>query len=519
MSINDNFIEFDPIYPPKKPRPLRIFLVSLTVSSLLVALAFGGQAAYQALKPKVHWTMQKFMTQILDWQPCDNGFSCTTYQVPIDYNNLNGGNFTLQVLVHPATGNKTKLGYLFVNPGGPGGSGVDYAYNADTIVSKVIEDNYDIVGIDPRGVNLSQPVRCLTDSQEDTYLDGGGSIQTSSDLTQSEQQAQMFADQCWNQVGPNLAHYSTLESAKDMDILRALLHQPTLNYIGKSYGTYLGTLYAALFPQNTGRMVLDGAVDPNISVNQQNEVQAQGFDTALRSFISSNPEFSVAQVQQLLATARKTPLPTKPANSSKTNKQNRTLTESLTITAIASALYDPSSGWPQLKSALDLAINHNDGTGLLAMADDYDQRLPNGHYASNQNDISQITTCLDFPDPRTIPQIQRNAADYAKTAPLFGPYLAYAGLACHYWRVSPVTTPPLTHLKSAPLLVIGTTRDPATPYAWAQALNKDLIDSTLITLNGDGHTGANRGSTCVDDAVNMYLLSGVTPAGNLYCAK
>jgi pimeloyl-ACP methyl ester carboxylesterase len=509
-NLNGQFLAFDPITPARKPRPLRNFLISVTISSLVVALAFGGQAAFKALKPKEQWTMAKFMNQHLDWQPCDNGFSCTTFQVPIDYAHPSNGNFSLQVIIHPASGSTTKLGDLFVNPGGPGGSGVDYAYNADTIVSKVIEDNYDIVGFDPRGVNLSQPVRCLTDSQEDAYLDGGGSVANQSDLASAEKQAQNFANTCYQKIGANLGHYSTLESAKDMDILRALLHQPKLNYIGKSYGTYLGTLYAALFPQNTGRMVLDGAVDPNISIAAQNQVQAKSFDTALSSFLKSNTQFTLTEIQGLLAKNRVTPMKTKSA---------RPLTESLTITAIASALYDPASGWPELSAALTQALTKADGSKLLALADSYDQRLPNGHFASNQNDISQITSCLDFPDPRTIDQIQSDAVKYAQIAPVFGPYLAYAGLACHYWAVPPVQPPVLTNLKSAPLLVIGTTRDPATPYAWAQALNKDLVNSTLITLNGDGHTGANRGSACVDDAVNNYLMTGQPPATNLYCAK
>ena len=505
-----NFVEFEPILPRKKPRPFRNFLISFTISSLVVGLAFGGQYTYQHLKPKSHWTMQKFMDQRLNWHSCDNGFSCTAFLVPIDYNNLDAGTFTLQAIVHPSTGGSTKLGDLFVNPGGPGGSGIDYAYNADSIVSQSIDDNYDIVGFDPRGVNQSQPVRCLTDSQEDNYIQSGGSVQSASDLAQAEAQAKMFADTCWQKIGANLEHYSTLETAKDMDILRALLHQPKLNYLGKSYGTYLGTLYAALFPQNVGRMVLDGAVDPNISIAQQNEVQAEGFDTALKAFIASDPQVSQTQILKLLATARATPLET---------KSGRQLTEALTITAIASALYDPASGWPDIKKALNAAINKNDGTGLLALADDYDQRLPNGHYASNQNDISQITSCLDFPDSRTMDQMQQDAVTYAQKAPVFGPYLAYAGLACHYWHVPAAVAPNLTHVVSAPMLVIGTTRDPATPYAWAQALNKDLVNSTLITLNGDGHTGANRGSSCVDSAVNTFLISGTTPVGNLYCAK
>lgn len=510
MSAFNGGVKFEEFGKPDRFKLIRIFLITVLTSSLILALVFGGVDLYKSLRPKNVWSMAKFMSQILNWRQCDNGFTCTSFKVPIDYNHLNSGTFTLQVINHPATGNKTKLGDLFVNPGGPGGSGVDYAYNADTIVSKAIEDNYDIVGFDPRGVNLSQPVRCLSDTQEDVYLQNGGSIQNNADFIAAQSQAQMFANACWNKIGKNLGHYSTLETAKDMDILRALLHQTKLNYLGKSYGTFLGTLYAALFPQNTGRMVLDGAVDPTISINQQNEVQAAGFDTALNSYLKSNPEFTIVEIETLLRDSRKAPLPT---------KSNRDVTEALTITAIASALYDPVSGWPSLTSALHAAISGHDGSGLLSLADGYDQRGSDGHYLSNQNDISQITSCLDFPDPRTFSQVQSDAMAYSQIAPVFGPYLAYAGLACHYWRVPPVTPPTLTGLHTAPLLIIGTTRDPATPYVWAQALNKDLVDSTLVTLNGDGHTGANRGSTCVDTAVDTYFLTGQTPDGNLYCAK
>jgi pimeloyl-ACP methyl ester carboxylesterase len=197
----------------------------------------------------------------------------------------------------------------------------------------------------------------------------------------------------------------------------------------------------------------------------------------------------------------------------------RKLTESLTITGFASALYDSQSGWPELKQALNQAIRQNNGKPLLVLADQYNQREKDGRYSSNQNDISQIVSCLDFPHTQTIEQMQADESNFAAAAPVFGPYLAYAGISCNYWQAKPVPKPALTNLKTNPLLVIGTTRDPATPYAWAQALHKVLVNSTLITLNGDGHTGANRGSSCVDDAMNKYLLTGISPESDLYCAK
>ena len=484
------------------------FIATILSLVLILSVGFG---AYQLKhhKKTTQWTLQKFQRQTLDWKPCESGFTCASFHVPVDYNHIDENTFQLKVLVHPANIPSQRLGVLFVNPGGPGGSGVDYAFNADSIVSKSIGDAYDIVGFDPRGVNLSQPIRCLTDAQEDQINADGGTIQTPEDLAVLINDNKLIASSCAKAAGTRLGHYSTLESAKDMDILRAILHQPKLNYIGKSYGTFMGTLYAALFPDKTGRIVLDGAVDPNLSTRDQDIFQAQGFDAALNSFLKSNQEFTLQNIFGLLKKSRTQPLMV----------GTRKLTESLTITGFASALYDSQSGWPELKKALDQAIHQNNGKPLLVLADQYNQRETNGHYSSNQNDISQVVSCLDFPHAQTIEQMQADEPNFAAAAPIFGPYLAYAGISCNYWQAKPVAKPALIDLKTNPLLVIGTTRDPATPYAWAQALHRVLLNSTLITFNGDGHTGANRGSSCVDDAMNKYLLTGITPESDLYCSK
>ena len=491
-----------------KSKKSKKFIATILTLGFVLSLGFG---AYQVKHQKktTQWTLQKFQTQTLDWKPCETSFTCASFQVPVDYNHIDGNTFELKILVHPANIPSQKLGALFVNPGGPGGSGVDYAFGADSIVSKSIEDAYDIVGFDPRGVNLSQPIRCLTDAQEDQINADGGTIQTPEDLTMLINDNKLIATSCAKAAGTRLGHYSTLESAKDMDILRAILHQPKLNYIGKSYGTFMGTLYAALFPDKTGRIVLDGAVDPNLSTRDQDIAQAEGFDTALNSFLKSNQSFKLQDIFDLLKKAHTTPLMV----------GTRKLTESLTVTGFAYALYDPQSGGPELKKALNQAIHQNNGKHLMYLADQYNQREKNGHYSSNQNDISQIVSCLDFPHTQTIKQMQADEINFASVAPVFGPYLVYAGISCNYWQAKPVLKPTLADLKTNPMLVIGTTRDPATPYAWAQALHKDLLDSTLITLNGDGHTGANRGSTCVDNAMNKYLLTGISPESDLYCAK
>ena len=454
------------------------------------------------------WTLRTFQSQSLKWTPCKDGFECTQFQVPIDYSHIDGKTFILQVIKHPANLSSKRMGSLIMNPGGPGGSGIEYVQSADSIVSTSIENVYDLIGFDPRGVNLSQPIRCLNDSQEDYFLGGNGSVQTPRDLATGVDSAKLMASSCAKVAGPKLSHYSTLDTARDMELLRILLKESKLNYIGKSYGTYLGTLYAALYPRSIGRMVLDGAVDPNISVRDQNIAQAVGFDTALKSFAAANPTFSVKEIQNFLQSARSRPL---------RDGKGRELSESLVVTGIAAALYDPTAGWPLLAKALFKGIKRQDPTDFLLLADSYNERDASGHYVSNQTDIAEVISCLDFKDSRSLAQMQADAKSFSSAAPVFGPYLTYSGLACLYWQTKPVDKPSLARLTTNPLLIIGTTRDPATPYRWAQGLHKELLNSTLITLNGDGHTGGNRGSTCVDKAMNTYLLTGKSPLHDINC--
>ena len=473
-------------------------ILALSAISPLTTISFAAQS----------WTLATLQSQNLNWRPCDSGFECTQFKVPFDYSHIDGNTFTIQAIRHRANKPSQRLGSLIMNPGGPGGSGIQYVLGADSIVSTSIENVYDLVGFDPRGVNLSQPIRCLSDKQEDYFLGGNGSVQSAADLSVGLSSAKLMASLCAKVAGSKLAHYSTLDGAKDMELLRILLKEVKLNYIGKSYGTYLGTLYAALYPKTIGRMVLDGAVDPNISVRDQNLAQAAGFDNALKSFISANPTFSLQQIEHFLQTARTKPL---------RDATKRELSESLAVTGIAASLYDPANGWPLLSRALSDAIDRKNPSGFLLLADSYNERDQRGHYVSNQTDIAEVISCLDFKDPRTLNQIEEDAKSFKAAAPIFGPYLSYSGLACLYWQAKPVVGPNLIKISTNPLLVIGTTRDPATPYKWAQGLHKVLLNSTLITLNGDGHTGANRGSKCVDKAMNTYLLTGKTPLHDLTC--
>jgi pimeloyl-ACP methyl ester carboxylesterase len=302
-----------------------------------------------------------------------------------------------------------------------------------------------------------------------------------------------------------------------MDILRQALGDKQLNYMGKSYGTYLGTLYAQFFPEKVGRVVLDGAVDPTISNFQQTLTQAVGFDQAFSSFakdcasrknctLPKGKVAAIAEMQKLFAQAAKKPLPTK--------SSKRTLSETMIVLGTASAMYDSATGWPKLRKAITQSQS-GFGDEFLELADEYTGRQSDGSYPNNEFDSGAVIDCLDVDEPRTVAQIKRDAKSFEEQAPLFGPYLAYGGLACKYFSqpqeviISPIKT-------TNPIIVIGTTGDPATPYEWAQGLSKLLTNSVLVSLTGEGHTGQGQGNACIDDQVDDYYIYNLPPM-NLIC--
>lgn len=485
-------------------------------TSILVVVVFVLMGTFSA--PKIEdlpTTLAQYERQSLDWSSCYDNFDCSYLQVPIDYENLALGRFKLRLLRHGAIEQEGRIGSLVLNPGGPGASGVEYAYNAEYIFSPDLLQKYDIVGFDPRGVGESSPIRCLTDRETDASYSADSKPDDAKELSALIEDVRAYAGKCHSRT-KNVLHYSTRDSARDMDILRAALKEKKLNFLGVSYGTYLGTLYAELFPKKVGRMVLDGAVSPNVESEDQNLTQAIGFDMALDAFISDcylKTECSLAQPiengrTQIIALFAKT------AKSPLTSESGRAVTESLIVIGIASALYDSSTGWPQLRVALAEAMR-GDGTTLLALADDYAQRRSDGTYSSNETDAAFVIDCLDWRGPKSTASIKELAKKFTQEAPVFGPYLAYSGLSCQFF-----TTPGQSVIKeivTSPVIIIGTTRDPATPYVWAQDLHKTIRNSVLISFEADGHTGYGHGSNCVDSAVNQYFLTGILPTSDLTC--
>ena len=476
---------------------------------IVVAIALSAVVVINNTDSKA-WGLKEYNSQILDWQDCYGEFQCSSFKVPIDYENIDNENFVLKVLKHSALDQAEKLGAIVVNPGGPGGSAVHYAFNAKYIVSNALLKKYDIVGFDSRGINNSEEIRCLTDAEEDAFLSADASDGKPQSVANLEAISKDFAAKCAKSAGAKLGHVSTLEAAKDMEILRNLLNEDKLNYLGKSYGTYLGTLYASLFPKSVGRMVLDGAVDPSSSLREQQIAQAVGFDRALNNYLASQSTFNLAEIQSLLMKSKIEPME---------DSSGRKATQSLVITAIAQSLYDPNDGWRELSNLLDKAISKEDPSGIFELADRYNTRDESGSYYSNQNDIAIMITCLDWQEPRTIEQMGSDRDEFIKAAPVFGQFLNFAGLPCKYWKAKPqLPKTQLTKIETSPIIIIGVTEDPATPYKWSQNLAKVFTNSKLLTLKGEGHTGHNQGNKCVDSAVDSYYLTGKIRTSALICA-
>ena len=463
-------------------------------------------------------------TSALNWKPCNGNFQCATLQVPIDYSDASLGTFDIAVLRYRDPNQHDRIGSLVINPGGPGVSGIEYALNAEYILNPEILERYDIVGFDPRGIGQSSAIHCLKATEQDASFASDPKPDNDAEFALALTDTKDFIDKCVANT-QHLQYFSTENTAHDMDLLRQNLGDSKLNYMGFSYGTYLGTLYAQQFPNNVGRFVLDGAIDPSIPVEEQSLIQAVAFDKALTNFIKDchnhkncplpihatgeffTELFNSVAAKPLTITGEESP---------------RLITEGLVVTGTAAALYDDVAGWPLLRTAIAQA-KAGDGTDFAKLADGYSGRNSDGTYIDNQNDANIIIDCLDWPNTQTNAEIRKAATKFTKAAPVFGPYVAFSQITCNLLNQTLGATQIPTNQKllqinpTNPVLIVGTTQDPATPYAWARALKNYIVGSGLITLQGEGHTGYGRGSACTDDAVDTYLTSGQLPAQDITC--
>jgi pimeloyl-ACP methyl ester carboxylesterase len=478
-----------------------------------------AQKSAAQVPPSGGETLQRFYKQDLAWSGCGPN-QCARLMVPIDYSHPDGDTLRLELLKAPATGPSRRVGSLVVNPGGPGGSGVDFAKAADFIVTKTVRAAYDIVGFDPRGVGSSSPIKCLNDRELDRFLGADPTPDNKTEEQRFANSAKAFGDRCRAKGGPLLGHVSTIEAAKDMDILRAALGETKLDYLGKSYGTFLGATYADLFPTKVGRFVLDGALRPNLTSSQVNEGQAIGFETATRAYVQDcvrsgdcplgdSLDSGMQRLRDFLRQVDAKPLPLD-------DPYVKELTEGWASLGVAVAMYDQGL-WRQLDDALRDAFAGK-ADPLMQLADSYAYRSSRGAYTGNLMQVIYAVNCLDRSDSRDLTHYESEARSLSAKAPTWGPFLAWSTVPCGFWPVPANNAPKkITAAGSGPIVVVGTTRDPATPYEWAQGLASDLENGHLITFDGDGHTAYMRSNSCVDDAVDAYLLKGAVPRAGLRC--
>ncbi len=460
----------------------------------------------------------------LVWHGCGVPFQCATLAVPLDYAKPAGPTIGLSLIRLPASKPAQRVGSLLVNPGGPGASGVAFVRQDYTTFSANLRAHFDIVGFDPRGVGASDPVRCENGAALESYVGLNPAPSTPSAIAATVKATRRFDASCLADSGKALlANVSTQDAARDMDRIRAGLGEAKLNYLGFSYGTFLGATYAGLFPTHVRAMALDGALDPNLGIEALDLQQAKAFEVDLSDFLAScqsspscplhvladqqNTTVKSLFMQALTRIYASPPLPT--------SYGKRTLSPGEGYLGIIAALYSQSS-WGALDQGLAEVLSGS-GNTLLSLADAYNQRQPDGSY-SNELAANPAINCVDQPGPTKLSTFESDARSFAKAAPVFGAPQGWAPLSCAYWPLPPTGHPQkITAAGAPPIVVVGTTSDPATPYADAQALAHQLSSGVLVTHKGVGHT-AYVDSACVRSAVDAYLIDLKVPHKGLVCS-
>jgi pimeloyl-ACP methyl ester carboxylesterase len=451
----------------------------------------------------------------IHWVACGS-LQCGSVTVPLDYAHPGGATLQIAVARHPAEVPSQRIGSLVVNPGGPGTSGIDDLPNELGALDQDVLDRFDVVSFDPRGVERSAPVTCAAPG---AGASPSGPPQARTDPVPTTAAARLallvndrnFAADCERYSGSMLAHVGTVDVARDLDRIRAALGDPTLTFIGHSYGTLLGATYATMFPTHVRAMVLDGAIDPALDTSAYVTGQAESFEAQLQDFFSwcsLSPDCAwhtgadpTGTLLALVQASRDHPLPVAGGGTAGLGE---------IYDALLAGLGSQSS-WPALGDALARAAV-DDGTQVSAMTTRYETGG-----STNGADAEQAVDCLDHPvdrDPAAYPAL---AAQVGRSAPVFGPLLAWGLLGCATWPVLPTRTPgPASDPGAPPILVVGTTGDPVTPYAWAVGLAKELTGGVLLTWVGHSHV-ASFYSPCVRLASQNYLVDGILPAAGTTC--
>lgn len=514
---------------PHRHRSLRALpAVRAAAVAAVAALVLAGCVAPKdqstpgpdgAAAPAPEGGIEGFYEQDVDWEVCGPR-ECATVQAPLDWDDPEAGAIEIAISRLKASGAAAdRVGSLLINPGGPGSSGLEFLEYAGSTFSDSVREVYDVVGFDPRGVGDSTAIDCGDDATVDAMLTADIPLEDQADVDQAKADLRAFAEGCLEATGPLLGEVDTVSAAKDMDLLRAVLGDETLSYAGFSYGTFLGATYADLFPDKVGRLLLDGAVDPSISNDDLVLEQAVGFEDALASYVedcqagaacplSGSVEDGMRQIASLVERAEKQPL-----DAGEGYEVNGTLaTYGIIVT-----LYDDAS-WSYLTQALEEALRQNTASILLQLANFYLDRTSDGEYSSNSMIAFTAINCLDYPtEDRDHAGMVEFGDEVAALAPTFGRGFAMA-VGCEAWVVPPTgERKEIDAAGAAPILVVGTTGDPATPYEWSVSLAEQLDSGVLLTWEGEGHTAYGRANDCLTETVDAYLVDGTVPEDGKVC--
>lgn len=454
--------------------------------------------------------------------PDGTKWQCGTMKAPLDYSDPDGKTIDLaliRVKASPDTG-RERLGSLVFNFGGPGGSGVStLPFFAEDDYMK-LHKQYDLVSFDPRGIGDSAGVECLDTKAMDASLAADATPDDTAEEKAAVRNVRAFARSCEGNSGAVLDHVGTQEAAHDLDLMRHVLGDEKLNYFGTSYGTQLGGVYAHLFPENVGRTVFDAVVDPTSNVLASGLGQAKGFQGALRNFTKDcakhdecffegeDPAAGEKAVTALIEGLDAKPLPT---------EFGRPLTQNLALNGIAAALYDDTDGWMMLRVGLATAAE-GDGTTLLVLADTLNGRTDDGY--DNSNAAFAAVNCADYTDRFTTDDVRQHLPEFRGASAVFGDWMAWGLLQCTDWPVAGhAPTVDVTADGAGPILVVGNTGDPATPYEGAKKMADGLGKGVgvRITVDGEGH-GTYGVNDCLTGMVDAYLLDGTVPKNDTTCS-
>lgn len=496
---------------------LPALLAALALPAGLLALPIGPAAAAET-DP----ALTAYYAQDAAWGPCPDRsprVQCASIEVPMDYRNPDGRTLELALLRVPSTG--TARGSLVVNPGGPGAGGMDFAEYLATVADADVRNAFDIVGFDPRGVGESAPVTCMSGKQTTRWYRTDPTPDTAKERRTLWQRASAISEGCLEN-DPQLARFvGTENTVRDMDIIRSAVGDEDLNWFGFSYGTSLGALYAQEFPDRVGRMVLDGAVDPSLDAMEVSKDQSDGFQLAIERFAADCARTSgcvantragvISRINALLRRLDRNPMPTDGA---------RRLVQAEALTALFFSMYSTDL-WPTLRAGLRDA-ERGDGTTLQVLAQLANDQTGPDRYGTNIASAFYAIGCWDFPATPGIAGLRAAARDWSQgvSVPQMAQAMSWGNAPCSSWFAhSSIPPQPVTSTTDAPILVIGTTYDPATPLSWSRALSDQLPTSRLLVHRGDGHTAYGDTNMCIDDLTDRYLLTGALPAAGTTCTS